>query len=468
MHPKEEDKLAALIKRPALQWVPEMAQRFPGSEIFLVGGCIRDALLGRDAKDLDVVIRRVNGPDIETVLAKFGTVNLIGETFGIYKFRHKNLKEEVDIALPRTEHPQPSSHGGHREFQVETRSDLPIQFDLGRRDFTINAIALNIREMKIVDPFHGLRDLNAQIIRTVGNPAERFKEDLSRLLRAVRFACTLNFHIEPQTWKAMQTLASSLQNRVDNQWVIPRETIGKEFLLSFFSDPICTLQRYQSADFSRYLFPSASLETAGHQLKEHAGLSPLLLVLIFLGSFGNDDAEEFFRTYHLSQFPKTGRLHLDEEKMVKIFRAVKTIELIDEPSALSPILFERYFLGEQADDLLTLLQIIRPKNDQKLARIKTRREAIKKRWGEDVPPLIVGEDLIKIGAKPGPLFRQIQQIVRQAQLSDLIANKDEALRLAREIIMDSDKEPRKNPRPDKSLNQSDDDARDIKLTESWI
>ena len=197
------------------EWIKKLLKDFPKAEIFLVGGAVRDIMLGRKTYDYDFVIRNVEPEKLEKFLIKEGKVSLVGESFGVFKFvpKNKKIKEAFDIALPRTE--QSWGTGKYKDFDIQSNSKLSIEDDLSRRDFTINAMAVKLathnsqlKAQSLVDPFDGKKDLEKKLIRTVGNPEERFKEDFTRMLRAIRFSCQLEFDIEKNTAKAIKKNAA--------------------------------------------------------------------------------------------------------------------------------------------------------------------------------------------------------------------------------------------------------------------
>lgn len=217
-----------LLKRPNLQFLKQIKKKFPACEIFLVGGSLRDILLKQPIKDYDFVIKNILPDDLQKFLKQIGRVDLVGRRFGIFKLspyaaKKNKLKPvpkiEIDIALPRTE--ASWGTGLHQDFTAQANPYLDISQDLKRRDFTINAMAYNIFENKIIDPFGGQKDLKKKIIRAVLDPKKRFAEDFSRLIRAIRLACVLNFKIEKRTWQAISELKGKLT-------LLPKETISIE------------------------------------------------------------------------------------------------------------------------------------------------------------------------------------------------------------------------------------------------
>jgi putative nucleotidyltransferase with HDIG domain len=190
-----------------------------GGEVFEVGGSVRDALLGRPVKDHDLLVRKISLPELKKVLSPLGRILEVGKSFGVLKFTPRDLGVEYDIALPRMER---STGTGHRDFEVRFDENLPVEFDLQRRDFTINAIARSLKDGKLIDPFGGIKDLQGRILRQVFQ--ESFVEDPLRLLRAVQFAARFNLTIEPETWAALKEHASLIVT-VSPERVI--EEVGK-------------------------------------------------------------------------------------------------------------------------------------------------------------------------------------------------------------------------------------------------
>jgi tRNA nucleotidyltransferase/poly(A) polymerase len=195
-----EAQLMSLQDLPFKQEVEQL-----GGKIYSVGGAVRDEFLGKESKDLDVLISGIPMDQLEQVLGKYGRVDAVGKSFGVLKFRPKG-GDEIDIAIPRTE--KPSGEGGHKGFDVTSDHALPIEKDLERRDFTINAIAKDT-EGNIVDPYNGQQDLQNKIIRVV-NP-EAFSDDPLRMLRAVQFASRFGFTIEPKTMEMIQGTAQRIK-----------------------------------------------------------------------------------------------------------------------------------------------------------------------------------------------------------------------------------------------------------------
>ena len=171
-----------------------------GYEAYAVGGCVRDSILARRPEDWDITtsakpeeIKKLFRRTVDTGI-EHGTVTvLIGkDSFEVTTYR-------IDGVYEDSRHPK------------EVIFTNQLEEDLRRRDFTINAMAYN-DEVRLVDAFGGMKDLNHHLIRCVGNAEERFSEDALRILRAVRFSAQLDFPIEEQTAEAVKKLTPSLKN----------------------------------------------------------------------------------------------------------------------------------------------------------------------------------------------------------------------------------------------------------------
>ena len=170
-----------------------------GYEAFAVGGCVRDSILARRPEDWDITtsakpeeIKKLFRKTVDTGI-EHGTVTVL-----LGKDSYEVTTYRVDGAYEDNRHPS------------EVRFTTRLEEDLRRRDFTINAMAYN-DEVRLVDVFGGMQDLNHHRIRCVGDPEERFSEDALRILRAVRFSAQLNFPIEENTAAAVKKLAPALK-----------------------------------------------------------------------------------------------------------------------------------------------------------------------------------------------------------------------------------------------------------------
>jgi tRNA nucleotidyltransferase (CCA-adding enzyme) len=170
--------------------------------IYEVGGAVRDGILygGDTVKDRDYLVTGIPYDELTQLLKNHGQVNLVGKSFGVVKFTQvaSGKPQTFDITLPRREH---STGLGHKDFDVAFDPNLKVEEDLGRRDFTVNAMALALDSDELIDPLGGRIDLEKRRIRMVYEAS--FEDDPLRMLRAVQFAARFEFTIEPQTFEAM-------------------------------------------------------------------------------------------------------------------------------------------------------------------------------------------------------------------------------------------------------------------------
>ena len=182
------------------------AVREAGGRVYMVGGTLRDFLLGKAYKDLDLLVTGLPQDSLTRLLRRSGRVQRVGQAFGVLKFLPREWGgEPIDIALPRVE---TSTGVGHRDFEVTFDHTLPVESDLARRDFTINAMALDLRNKRLIDPFGGRADLDSGVLRQVSPVA--FPEDPLRMLRGVQFASRFGLRVEPETRSAMSAHAAAI------------------------------------------------------------------------------------------------------------------------------------------------------------------------------------------------------------------------------------------------------------------
>ena len=242
-----------------------------GYEAYAVGGCVRDSILGKSPNDWDICTSALP-EEVEKVFyneriiesgIKHGTVTLILEHI------------PFEITTFRTENGYSDSRRPDSVNFVKS-----ITEDLGRRDFTVNAMAYNI-SLGLVDKFGGCEDLKNKCIRCVGNPDERFSEDALRIMRAIRFAAVLGFELDKKTAKAVRDKKSLLKN-------IATERINVEFTKALLSDKPQLLYEYKEV-ISEFLECAANLDAVTVKV---LSLLPhnrcLRLAALFLGIYRSD------------------------------------------------------------------------------------------------------------------------------------------------------------------------------------
>lgn len=349
-----------------------------GFEAYVVGGCVRDSLLGRMPKDWDITtsatpdeVKKIFKRTIDTGIIH-GTVTVVADHTGYEVTTYRIDGEYEDGRHPRTV-----------EF---TRS---LVEDLKRRDFTINAMAYN-QENGLVDAFGGLEDLKDHIIRCVGSPMDRFTEDALRILRAIRFSAQLGFLVEPETKKAIAAIAPNLLK-------VSRERIAVELTKLLLSDNPQQMEAVREAGIGPFV--SERFHQAIERLSqaEKISLLPARKHMRWAGFLRMEDPDDGWRILK--------ELKMDNETMER----VKTLVSLwrQEIPAKKPLirrLMSR--LPDQGfDDLLCFQKVFCEKDLlEEIERVQAC--ALEIRHRRDCIRLndlaITGRDLIQSGMKPGP------------------------------------------------------------------
>lgn len=238
-----------------------LAHVLPAGALFAVGGRVRDELRREvesaaiALKDLDYVVTGVAANELEARLKRLGRVDLVGASFAVFKVTFDG--RTIDVALPRRER---SVGVGHRDFEVESGPDIPLQDDLSRRDFRMNMIARALPAGDLVDPFHGEADIRARRIDIL-TPLT-FEEDPLRMLRAAQFAARFRYALTPQTLDAMRASAHLVQS-------VSAERVAEEFTKLFVQAPrpSAGLELLREAGVLAYVWPEL-LEGVGVEQNE--------------------------------------------------------------------------------------------------------------------------------------------------------------------------------------------------------
>jgi len=226
-----------------------LSRALPGGVgLYAVGGRVREEFRARlsgepiEPKDLDYVVTGIPQAQLLEVLERIGQVDVVGATFAVLKFRSE--AGEADIALPRREH---STGVGHKEFAIESGPEIPLEDDLRRRDFRMNAIARAIRDDAIVDPYGGIEDIRHRRIDIVAD--DSFEEDPLRMLRAAQFAARFDYTLTERTQAAMRAAAPMVTS-------VSAERVGDEFLkLMRAPAPSVGLEILRSGGVMEHLWP---------------------------------------------------------------------------------------------------------------------------------------------------------------------------------------------------------------------
>ena len=443
-----------------LRFAYALLNDFPDGEVYLVGGAVRDAILNRECKDFDFVVRGIPSGELEKWLASQGQVDFVGRNFGVYKFLpagHSSPQNEfIDIALPRTEETVRDSQGGYRDFEISTHPFLPILYDLERRDFTINAIAYELRSQTLYDPYNGIKDIERQLIRAVGEPTLRFGEDLSRMLRGLRFAIQLKFTIEEKTWSSILENIHRINERrasdpsmMDkmlgrkNDFVVPRETIGKEFLKSALASADQTIKLWGEVGALQVLMPSPKMwlnhKTEKRTIDEKTAENFSTRLAVIFSLLGAKAAEAIYDEF---VFGNVGHHHPAYVAKNLFINLIATADLLIErdPSVMPAHEFEKHFLTTYAAEIFIVAELRAHLVGGDIAsKLLDRVQIAKKRRAEiyaqldvapkkTIPPLLTGDEIMAtVHIKPGPKVGELANKLRDVQLEGVVIDEAQAV-----------------------------------------
>ncbi len=228
-----------------------------GFEAYLVGGCVRDLIIGRRPKDWDVTTN-ANPEQIQSLFPESYYTNDFG-TVGVLRETDDETLKIVEVTPYRTESGYTDKR---RPDSVEFGKSL--EEDLARRDFTINAIAYDEGKGQIIDPYKGQKDIEIKLLRTVRDPEERFEEDALRLMRAVRLVAELGFALDSEA-------AAAIQNKAQNLSHVSKERIRDEFVRILNSDqPMMALVLCQQLGLLEFIAPDLTRGIGIEQNQAHS------------------------------------------------------------------------------------------------------------------------------------------------------------------------------------------------------
>jgi tRNA nucleotidyltransferase/poly(A) polymerase len=376
--------------------------RKQGFEALLAGGCVRDMLLGRPAKDYDVA----TSARPENVTQLFERTLKVGAKFGVVIVLLDGT--EVEVATFRTE----AGYSNGRHPQQVTFSSAAE--DAGRRDFTINGMFYDPIAKKLIDYVGGRADLKKRLVRTIGEPQKRFSEDFLRMLRAIRFSTQLRFDIEGGTWAAICNNAEKIKK-------ISAERIAAE-LENILTDPNRSdgASKLVQSKLGQAMFAGFAGEQADFGVGALGCLGQkvdfaLALAALFAGYETALGVEMVLRL----------KLSRNHNKHVKFLLQNRGRLLNSEMSLghLKLVLAEPYFW-----DLYELQRAIQKAGNQSLAPLAGIRRRVRRLAGEDIrpKPLLDGHELIRLGAIPGPQVGQLAREMYIAQLGGQLRDAQEA------------------------------------------
>jgi len=436
-----------------------------GHRALWAGGCVRDFLLGRPPQDYDVATDA--RPDQVRDLFGHRRTHAVGASFGVILVRGPKGAGDVEVATFRTEGPY---RDGRRPDHVTFSSP---EEDARRRDFTINGVFYDPLKGQVHDFVHGERDLSAALVRAIGEPRDRMREDKLRMLRAVRFAATLEFELDPATADAVREMADEIH-------VVSPERIAQE-LRKMLVDRHRkrAMQLAHEVDLLPRIFPELApilRSPAGsapalawertlqmlHLLHEPIfGLAAAVLLHAAVDPHGTtpestdsaaadaaspqetnapapvDSAARAERALALAETVGR-RLRLSNLEIEQIGWLLAHEHDLDDAPRLPLARLKRLFAQTLSNELLALVRAETLARNAGLEPVVFCEEFLRNTPAAELnpPPLVTGADLIAAGLKPGRRFRELLEAARDAQLNGEIDSREGAMDLIRTLLKD--------------------------------
>jgi poly(A) polymerase len=451
MHPREQrllfyDQTQVEITSAELAGSIIRALRARNRSAYLVGGCVRDLLLGFEPLDYDVATDAIPSE----VLAIYPHARQVGAHFGVVLVVEDGAS--VEVATFRSDGVY---EDGRRPSHVRFESDA--KQDVLRRDFTINALLLDPETNEIIDHVGGRKDIENGIIRAIGDPEGRFREDHLRMLRAVRFAARLNFTIESSTEAALVRLYPLIRDvsaeRVRDEIVRILteggarhgfELLNRTGLLRMVLPEVAAMKGVeQPPEFH----PEGDVWTHTLIMLENLprGVSPTLALGVLLHDVGKPGTFRVADRIRFDGHVELGveltrqiltRLRFSHDEIEQVEALVDNHMRFKDTPNMKESTLKRFLRLDRFDEHLELHRLDCTSSHGYLDNwefVRSKREELGQ---EQIKPprLITGADLLAAGYKAGPEFGRVLRAVEDAQLEGRIKSKEEALALARELL----------------------------------
>lgn len=429
--------------------------REAGHQAYFVGGCVRDLLLRREPADYDVATDAT--PD--RVQQLFPRSLAVGAQFGVIVVTDEAASGDsvqVEVATFRSD--VGYSDGRHPDHVVYAKS--PSE-DVKRRDFTINALLLDPKTNEVLDFVGGRDDLRAGIIRAIGRPEDRFRDDKLRMVRAVRFAARFRYAIEAATFTAIAELAPEIHQvsaeRLRDEFtkLLTEGAARRGFELldetRLLPELLPEIARMKGVEQPPQFHPEGDVWTHTLMMLDGltAGCSPTLAWGVLLHDVGKPP------TFTPPSGPN-GRIRFDRhvevgvvmaEEICRRFRfsnddtaqiaalVANHLKFKDVPQ-MKPATLKRFVRLDRFDEHLELHRLDCLSSHRHLENYELVRQFLADTPPDQVRPprLVTGNDLVALGLQPGPSFKAILETIEEAQLNGNISTKNQALQLVHEIL----------------------------------
>lgn len=419
----------------------EMLQRNK-HQALLVGGCVRDLLLGREPADYDVA---TDATPVE-VAGLFPESVAVGAQFGVILIPKNGLK--VEVATFRSD--MGYSDGRHPDRVVYSKTP---QEDVQRRDFTINGLLMRHDNGEVLDFVGGQKDLGAGTIRAIGNPELRFAEDKLRMMRAVRFAARFGFEIEPATFRAIRRHVAEIQQvsperlreeltKMLTEGAARRafELLDETWLLGQVLPEIAAMKGVEQP---REFHPEGDVWIHTQLMLEQLakGASPTLAWGVLLHDVGKpptfQSAEETGDRIRFNHHVDVGvkmaeaicrRLRFSNEETEQIAALVGNHMRFGAVEAMKKSTLKRFVRLPRFDEHMELHRLDCLSSHRHLDSYEFVQHFLGATPPEQVRPerLLTGDDLLAMGFLPGPEFARILRAVEDAQLEGQLKTKEDA------------------------------------------
>ncbi len=418
--------------------------RRQGHEAFFAGGWVRDYLLQRKPKDIDIA----TSARPEEVRRLFLNSTDIGASFGVVQVRA--FGHSYEIATFRKEGPY--LDGRHPS---EIAFTTPEQ-DARRRDFTVNGMFYDPIAGRVIDYVRGRPDLQRRLIRTIGDPEARFEEDKLRMLRALRFACSLDFEIAAPTWETIRRLAPKIlqvsweriRDEVAKMLVAPARGRGLALLheSGLLKEILPEVEAMRGIQQPPEFHPEGDVyvhtRMALELLKKPSSVLALGTLLHDVGkppTFSVSDRIRFDGHVEVGAQIADAvcrRLRLSNEETEQVVELERHHLRFMHVHLMRKSTLTRFLRLPHFDDHLELHRVDCLSSHRNLDSYRLCLEKLKELRAQapPSPPLINGEDLIALGYQPGPIFKEILESVEDLQLEEVIKTKEEALEHVRKTF----------------------------------